>query len=300
MYEWERALQKMIGYLEEHIAENPTLEQMARQIGYSPYYCSSRFSQIVGMNIRSYLAGRRLCRAAIALRDSDERILDIAIACGYSSQEALTRAFVRAFSCTPGAYRKNQRPIALPIIKNVFFPEHYQKGEQEQVEENCLREASVRVAYLPAHKYIGVFEERAQSYFELWEHQSCDAVCGMLESMSNLADPILGIHTAGWFYEQGEKKGYCYGMGAPAEYAGEVPEGFSLRNVPGGYYLVFFHPPFDFFRDCEEVMNRVEKMAEEFDPTTMGFVWQEGEKIDYQRHLSEDIGYEIWKPVKRA
>ena len=40
---------------------------------------------------------RRLAMAAQALRDGDSRILDIALDSGFSSQEALTRAFKEAF-----------------------------------------------------------------------------------------------------------------------------------------------------------------------------------------------------------
>lgn len=49
------------------------------------------------MTLKSYLAGRRLCYAAIALRDTADKIIDIALQYGFSSQEAFTRAFVRAY-----------------------------------------------------------------------------------------------------------------------------------------------------------------------------------------------------------
>ena len=42
------------------------------------------------MTLRSYIAGRRLARAAAEVRDSDDRLLDIALKYGWSSQEAMT------------------------------------------------------------------------------------------------------------------------------------------------------------------------------------------------------------------
>ena len=93
LYEWNAAIQKMIEWLEENLADNPSLLDMSKQIGYSPYYCSTQFKKTVGMTIKSYIAGRRLAKAAIDIRDGDNRILDIAIKYGYSSQEALTRAY---------------------------------------------------------------------------------------------------------------------------------------------------------------------------------------------------------------
>ena len=97
MYEWNEAIQAMINWIEDNLTEDPTLLCMSKQIGYSPYYCSTQFHKIVGMTIKSYVAGRRLCRATIEIRDTSNRILDIAIKYGYSSQEALTRAFMSAY-----------------------------------------------------------------------------------------------------------------------------------------------------------------------------------------------------------
>lgn len=109
MYEWNAATQKMLDWLEEHLTDNPTLLEMSRQIGYSPCYCSSRFHSIVGMTVKNYISSRRLTRAALEIRDTKDRILDIALRNGYSSQEALTRAFAEAYGCTPAALPRSDR-----------------------------------------------------------------------------------------------------------------------------------------------------------------------------------------------
>ena len=127
MYEWNEAIQKMIYWLEDKLPDNPSLLDMSKQIGYSPYYCSTKFHEIVGMTIKSYIAGRRLAKATLEIRDTKERILDIAIKNGYSSQEALTRAFVNAYGCTPAVYRRKPIPIALSNIQVVLLPEFYNK-----------------------------------------------------------------------------------------------------------------------------------------------------------------------------
>ncbi len=52
MQEWNEAVQKMIDWIDENICENPSLVHMAEQIGYSPYYCSARFHEIIRFSDR--------------------------------------------------------------------------------------------------------------------------------------------------------------------------------------------------------------------------------------------------------
>ena len=177
MYEWNEAIQKMIDWIEANITENPTLIEISQQIGYSPYYCSIQFHKICGMTIKNYVSGRRLALAAVALRDTDEKIIDIAVKYGFSSQEALTRAFRSLFGCTPATYRRNPVPVPLPIYKTVIFPEHYQKLHKGELEmsDKVLAEPIVKIQYIPAHKYIGIWDKNAENYcnFVDSKHSDC-------------------------------------------------------------------------------------------------------------------------------
>lgn len=298
MFAWNETVQNMIDWLEAHLTENPSLWEMSRQIGYSPYYCSSHFHEITGMTFKSYVAGRRLAMAALEIRDTDARILDIAMKYGFSSQEALTRAFVNAFGCTPAAYRKNPVPIALSNLKVVFLPEHYVHKGGPTMNQTLLTEAHVHMEHIPAHGYIGIWDIDAADYGAFWSRHDCDSVCGIIDSMSHVSHPIVTCHTAGWFYENG-KRGYFYGFGVPEDYQGVVPEGFELRKLPASDYLVFFHPPFDFLKDNGEVMGRVETLAWNYDPKKDGYEWNEEACNDYQRHYPEVIGYEVLRPVRK-
>lgn len=298
MYEWNDAIQRMLDWIEENLTASPTLLEMSREIGYSPFYCSSQFHEITGMTLKSYLAVRRLSKATLVVRDSKERILDIALQYGYSSQEAFSRAFKSAYGCTPSAYRKNPRPVELFPKKNVFFPEHYTEKGEPTVNQTILTQPQIRIEHIPAHKYIGIWDNDADSYCSFWEHHNCEEVCGIIDSMSHVMHPVVTCHTAGWFHQKG-KKGYFYGLGVTPDYEGELPKGFTLREIPESYYLVFFHPAFDFIKDCGEVMERVEKLAWGFDPAARGYAWNEELCPDYQRHYPEVIGYEVLRPIKK-
>lgn len=64
MVEWNQTVQKMIDWLEAHLTSESLLGEMSRQVGYSPYYCSTLFHRVAGVTIKGYVAGRRLALAA--------------------------------------------------------------------------------------------------------------------------------------------------------------------------------------------------------------------------------------------
>lgn len=302
MYEQKEAIQNMIDWIEEHICETPSLMQMAEHIGYSPYYCSTMFHQITGMTVKRYVAGRRLRIAALALRDTNERIIDIAVRCGYSSQEAFTRAFQAAFGCTPAAYRKEPVPIPLSIRQVVLSPDFYRNRKGDiSMNKPFLTEAHVKCEFIPAHNYLGVWEDKARNYGEFWQYHDCDSICGIIDSLSNVCDPIITGHTAGWYQINGERR-YFYGTGVPADYSGRIPDNFEMRAFPGSYYLVFYHPAFDYLKDNGEVMEKVENLAWNFDIGSFGggkYEWNEDLCQCYQRHYPEVLGYQVLRPIRR-
>jgi len=53
----------------------------------------------------------------------------------------------------------------------------------------------ISVEYIPAHKYMGIWEKKASNYGEFWEHHDCDTVCGYVTSMEKNAHPheVLGV-----------------------------------------------------------------------------------------------------------
>ena len=106
-------IETMIKWIEKNITVKPTLTEMSSHVGYSPYYCSTKFHEKVGMTFKQYIAKRKLTLASADVKNTQMRFLDIAIKYGFSSQEAFTRAFVGAYGCTPFQYRKRLTEIQL-------------------------------------------------------------------------------------------------------------------------------------------------------------------------------------------
>lgn len=288
MTDWTAPVQQMAAWIDRHIGDGDTLTDMAREIGYSPTYCSTQFHRVTGLTLRQYAMQRRLCRAAIAIRETDARLIDIALDCGYATHEALTTAFRRAYGCTPAEYRRTGRLIPLPVP---FAPE-------KQGGMHMLTEPNIRAEYIPAHRYLGVFRASVQAGEHIWPGHDCDLVTHTVESMGHLSDVVVGAHTAGWRID-GEERRYFYGLGVPEDYAGPVPAGFEVVDVPGGYYQVVSHPPFDYAQDNAEVMRRVEALAFGAPCAVQGFRWKHS-GMSYQRHYPEGHGYMVLRPIERA
>ena len=99
-------LERAIEYIENHLNENIGLSDVSRETGYSYYHMTRLFSSVLGESVGRYINRRRLYYAAEKLIYSDQRVIDIALDCGFESSEAFSRAFKLAFGSSPTAYRK--------------------------------------------------------------------------------------------------------------------------------------------------------------------------------------------------
>lgn len=102
-------IDKMLDWVEDNICNSPTLEQMANYVGYSEYYCSSKFHEFTGITFKKYILKRKLTLAANTLLKTDNRILDIALEYGFSSNEAFSRAFLKEYGYSPKDFRIKNR-----------------------------------------------------------------------------------------------------------------------------------------------------------------------------------------------
>lgn len=110
MSEWSRYIQTVVDQIDCCIKteddEKVTLSTLSKKLGYSEYYTSRMFHNISGMTLKDYIRNRKLAFALKEVRDTENKILDIAMKYGFSSNEAFTRAFRNAFGVTPCAFRK--------------------------------------------------------------------------------------------------------------------------------------------------------------------------------------------------
>ena len=90
--------------LSENLAEPPSLKELGRMVGCSPYHLSRTFSQEAGMTIPQYLRSIRVERAAELLRDGRWNVTEAALEVGYNSISHFSQAFCQTMGCCPAMY----------------------------------------------------------------------------------------------------------------------------------------------------------------------------------------------------
>ncbi len=83
-----------------------TAESLALEVGMSRSTFAERFTSLVGQPPMQYLALWRMHVAAQRLREGHGSLAQIAVAVGYESEAAFSRAFKRQFGTSPGNWRK--------------------------------------------------------------------------------------------------------------------------------------------------------------------------------------------------
>ena len=133
MFEWQQQIQIITDEIDQCIKnyndEALTLRMLAKRLGYSEFYTTRKFKQITGMQFKDYLRCRKLAFALKEIRDSDKRIMQIALDYGFSSHEAFTRAFKNTYGVTPSHYHANPQAVILRTKIQPF--DRYFLGLQE-------------------------------------------------------------------------------------------------------------------------------------------------------------------------
>src|SRR6476659_8557015 len=99
--------QKALWYIETHLADPLTLDEIAGVGGVSRFHMVRAFAAATGFSVMRYVRVRRLSMAARALAAGAPDILTLALEADYGSHEAFTRAFRDHFGVTPESVRSS-------------------------------------------------------------------------------------------------------------------------------------------------------------------------------------------------
>lgn len=299
MERWEKinAVQKMQDYVENHLHEPITLKNLADAAGYSPWHAAKIFKELLGKSPFEYMRSLRLSRAALILRDHEEKVVDVAFDWVFDSHEGFTRAFSREFGIAPKRYSKEKRPIKLFMptrIRDYYLM--IQRGEMKMEKEKKTSTVFVQVVERPERKLILLRGKKATHYFEYCEEVGCD-VWGVLSSVGEALYEPAGFWLPDHLIPPGTSK-YVQGVEIPVGYAGEIPDGFEVISLPPCSMMIFQGEPYEEEKFGEAIEN-LWSVMNDYQPELYGFTYADADGPRFQLEPQGYRGYIEGRPVRR-
>ena len=127
-------MRSLIDYINTHYAEKMLLTELAEKEELSLHYLSHLFQESLGMPFQEYLSRVRCEQARRLLLSTDQTLLDIGIACGFSDPKYFNRGFRRQYGCSPKEYRKRTSTERQQKEKDYSFSEQDFLSPEESLE----------------------------------------------------------------------------------------------------------------------------------------------------------------------
>lgn len=105
-------------YIEQHLFDVINFDEVAKIALCSEYQFRRMFSYLAGMSLTEYIRKRRLSLAAEMLQSGCEKVIDIALKCGYESPDAFGKAF-QAMYARPQCGNRPTRSRRFPLCSSI-------------------------------------------------------------------------------------------------------------------------------------------------------------------------------------
>ena len=102
------SVQRVRAYIEDHYAENISLELLAHLVNLSPFHLLRTFRNIVGMPPHMYLTQIRI-NSAKRLLVAGMPLAEVALLVGFADQSHFTKHFKRIVGVPPGLYAQSSK-----------------------------------------------------------------------------------------------------------------------------------------------------------------------------------------------
>jgi len=97
---------RILAYIDANLASKLETSELARVVALSRSHFSRAFKQSVGLSPMEYVGVRRVEQAKMMIGSTQERLAEVAFACGFADQAHLTRRFRDLMGVSPGQWRR--------------------------------------------------------------------------------------------------------------------------------------------------------------------------------------------------
>ncbi|MCI0763661.1 AraC family transcriptional regulator [Bacillus sp. TL12] len=279
-----------IQYIEDNLANNIDFKEVAKLAFCSEYHFKRMFSFLAGISLSEYIRCRRLTLAAFELKDSNVKVIDIAMKYGYNSPDSFSRAFQNLHGITPSEARNSGG--SLKAYSRMTFQLSIKGGH----------EMNYRIEEKEAFRIVGIkkrvpiiFSGVNQEIASMWKSLDSQAI-HTLKTLSNV-EPT-GLISASTNFSEGrmEEKGeldHYIGVATTKD----CPDQFRQLEVPASTWAVFeVIGPFP-----ETLQNVWGRIYSEWFPSS-NYEQLEGPEILWNENkdvTSPTFKSEIWIPVSK-
>lgn len=234
--DWLACVRKAIDYMEEHLAEDIGVADVAEQVYISPFFLQRGFSVMTGCGVGEYLRNRRLYEAARELQNTEDRVIDIAFRYLYDSPESFAKAFSRFHGATPSQVRAGASPIRvfLPLRINLTV----QGGQQMDFKITPMFPFKV-IGFQREFDYENSYREIPLFWDEICAKYAASVYAGNAPANpyeQALVDNCIGEYGVCIDDIPGGRFRYLI---AGKYTGGPVPEGMAVYEFPRGDWAVF-------------------------------------------------------------
>lgn len=218
--------QRALWIIERNLHAGLDLEKLADACHASPCHLSHAFAERLGRPITEYIRGRRLSFAAADLAAGAPDILELALASGYGSHEAFSRAFKTQFGVTPESVRRRGSTSGLPIVAAVDML----ASEPTPIGAPVVRQLASRTLACLSERFS--FDEM-KNIPSLWRRFMTTIYPTIDSKIDRIPVGVVGaVDDDGWFE---------YACAVHVQSAAPLPPTLKRLTLPSHRYAVFEH-----------------------------------------------------------
>lgn len=227
---WLESLQKAIDYMEEHMLEDVSIDDIAFQANASTFHFQRTFSVLTDSSVGDYLRRRRLSLAAEELTRTDTKIIDLAYKYGYDTPEAFTKAFRKLHGVSPSEVRKGLGKLQ---SFNRLVIQVSLKGAEPMkysiVERDGFKVVGVK------REFSLINDENLKGIPKMWDEVNTDGTCdSLIEKMNGQIKGVLGVCV-----DQTTPQKRAIDYWVAVDHEGGDLDGFLTLDIPTSKWAVF-------------------------------------------------------------
>ncbi len=286
-----------LAYVEENLTGEIDHAALARIACCSSYNFFRMFSFITDISLTEYIRRRRLTLAAIELRSSDIKVIDLALKYGYDSLVSFARAFQALHGVPPSEARADG--VMLKAYPRISFQITI-KGEKEMDYRIETKEA------FQVFGFEGIFRADGSGAYpnnphELWVQNHANGAYEKLAADAGVLPPFVGqnmckVHGV-CDYKQTEPGSFAY-MQCAFRGKTSMVDGYTVADIPAHTWVIFPSERFK-WEEIGRVITHINKrFYSEWLPTAE---YEQASGINFEVYGGDaEMAYiELWFPVKK-